>query len=300
MKITFFNHPSIRNRTTLLAVISLSLIMSVLPGCSEKKQSAETAASSKADAQKVVIKGSNTIGEELGPRLIAEYRKDHPAAAFELESKGTGSGLWALVANQCDLAAASRAINAEELKQANERGMKLDEHTIGSYSVAVVVHADNPVKDLTKDQVRDLFTGVIQNWKDVGGPDAPVHLYIRDPVSGTHLGFKELAMENKPYSAGTNALTSYAAIVQAVAQDAYGIGYSSIDLANKPGVKTVSIGGVTPSAATVNEGKYPYARMLRFYTSKGKEASSATDFIKFVQSPKGQEIVARTGNVPRP
>src|SRR6266481_184065 len=234
MKITFFNHPSIRNRTTLLAVISLSLIMSVLPGCSEKKQSAETAASSKADAQKVVIKGSNTIGEELGPRLIAEYKKDHPAAAFELESKGTGSGLWALVANQCDLAAASRVVSEEELKQARERGMKLNEHTIGSYSVAVVVHADNPVKDLTKDQVRDIFTGVIQNWKGVGGPDAPVHLYIRNPVSGTHLGFKELAMENKPYSAGTNALTSYAAIVQAVAQDANGIGYASIDLANKP------------------------------------------------------------------
>jgi len=163
--------------------------MSVLPGCSEKKQSAETAASSKADAQKVVIKGSNTIGEELGPRLIAEYRKDHPAAAFELESKGTGSGLWALVANQCDLAAASRAINAEELKQANERGMKLDEHTIGSYSVAVVVHADNPVKDLTKDQVRDLFIDVVQNWKDVGGPDAPVHFDIRawSPTSGSRV-----------------------------------------------------------------------------------------------------------------
>src|SRR5206468_8129810 len=141
--------------------------------------------------------------------------------------------------------------------QANERGMKLDEHTIGSYSVAVVVHADNPVKDLTKDQVRDLFTGVIQNWKDVGGADAPVHLYIRDPVSGTHLGFKELAMENKPYPAGTNALTSYAAIVQAVAQDASGIGYASIELANKPGVKAVSVGGVARTAAAVNEGKYP-------------------------------------------
>src|SRR5205085_4256334 len=189
---------------------------------------------------KVVIKGSNTIGEELGPRLIAEYKKDHPAAAFELESKGTGSGLWALVASQCDLAAASRAVSEEELKQATERGMKLDEHTIGSYSVAVVVHADNPVKDLTKDQVRDLFTGVVTNWKDVGGPDAPVHLYIRDPISGTHLGFKELAMENKAYGAGTNALTSYAAIIEAVAKDPNGIGYSSFDLANKPGAKIVS------------------------------------------------------------
>src|SRR5258708_5180572 len=167
MKISFFNHSPIGNRTTLLTAMSLSLIMPVLPGCSEKKQPAETAPSSKAAAQKVVIKGSNTIGEELGPRLIAEYKKDHPAAAFELESKGTGSGLWALVANQCDLAAASRGINEEELKQAKERGMKLDEHTIGSYSVAVRVHSDNPVKDLTNEQVREPFTCVIQNSKDL-------------------------------------------------------------------------------------------------------------------------------------
>ena len=298
MKTMFFKPSSNRSRVGLLTAIAFSTL--VLPGCSEKKQAPETVAPSKAETQKVVIKGSNTIGEELGPRLISEYKKDHPAAAFELESKGTGSGLWALVANQCDLAAASRVVSEEELKQAKERGMKLNEHTIGSYSVAVVVHADNPVKDLTKDQVRDIFTGAVQNWKDVGGPDAPVHLYIRDPVSGTHLGFKELAMENKPYPAGTNALTSYAAIVQAVAQDASGIGYASIELANKPGVKAVSIGGVAPSAAAVNEGKYPYARMLRFYTCQGKEPSPAIDFIKFVQSPNGQQVVAQMGNVPRP
>src|SRR2546426_1517665 len=154
---TFSNDSSNRGPVAWLAAISLFWLSLIVPGCSEKKPASETAAPQKPGTtaqQKVVIKGSNTIGEELGPRLISEYKKDHPAAAFELESKGTGSGLWALVASQCDLAAASRGINEEELKQANERGMKLDEHTIGSYSVAVVVHADNQVKDLTKDQVR--------------------------------------------------------------------------------------------------------------------------------------------------
>jgi len=300
MKTIFLNHTSKHLRAGLVAVITSSGLL--ISGCSDKTQSPATAptASSKGESQKIVIKGSNTIGEELGPQLIAQYKKDHPGAVFELESKGTGSGLWALVANQCDVAAASRVVTDEELKQAKERGMKLNEHTIGTYSVALVVHGDNPVKDLSKAQVRDIFTGVIQNWKEAGGPDTPIHLYIRDAASGTYLGFKELAMENKPYGASTNALPSYTAIVEAVAKDPAGIGYASFDQANKPGVKAVSIGGVAPSITSVNEGKYPYARMLRFYTCQGKEQSPAMDFIKFVQSSNGQQIVAQMGNVPRP
>jgi len=266
-------------------------------GCSDKQTPAPSGG---AKASRVVIKGSNTIGEELGPRLITEYKKEHPDAAFDLESKGTGSGFWALVAEQCDLAAASRVPNADELKQAKERNVQFDEHPIGSYSVAVIVNSANPLADLTREQIRDIFTGAVQNWKDVDGPDAPIHLNIRDPISGTCLGFQELAMENKPYPSGTNALTSYGAIAQAVAQDPNGIGYVSIDLSQKAGVKAVSIGGIAPSAASVNEGKYPYARMLRFYTCKGKEASPAVDFIKFVQSARGKEIIGQMGNVPRP
>ena len=285
------NYKTLRRLTTfgLLAFLAVG-------GCSEKQTPAPAGA---AKGSRVVIKGSNTIGEELGPRLIAEYKKEHPEAAFDLESKGTGSGFWALVAEQCDLAAASRIPNADELKQAKERNVQFGEHPIGSYSVAVIVNSANPVAGLTREQVRDIFTGAVQNWKDVGGSDAPIHLNIRDPISGTYLGFQELAMENKPYPPGTNALTSYGAIAQAVGQDVNGIGYVSIDLAQKAGLKAVSVGGIAPTAASVNEGKYPYARLLRFYTRKGKEGSPAMDFIKFVQSSRGKEIIGQMGNVPR-
>jgi phosphate transport system substrate-binding protein len=87
--------------------------------------------------------------------------------------------------------------------------------------------------------------------------------------------------------------------VQAVAQDANAVGYTSLDLVKSPGIKVVSIGGVAPTNASVNDGKYPYARVLRLYTSKSKEASGTLEFIKFVQSPKGQQVVAQSGNVPR-
>jgi phosphate transport system substrate-binding protein len=290
MKKPWFPHNLDVPRLVTLLVLAVSLI---LPGCSDQPASAPSGKSA------VVIKGSNTIGEELGPRLVTEYKKDHPNAGFDLESKGTGSGFWALIGGQCDVAAASRAPNADELKQAKERGVEFVEHPIASYSVAIIVNAASPLADLTRAQVRDVFTGAVKNWKEVGGPDAPIHLDIRDAISGTYLGFRELAMEDKPYPTGTNAFTSYAAIVQAVAQDASAVGYASLDLLQSSGIKALSIGGVAPARSSVNDGKYPYARLLRFYTSKGKEAPGTLEFIKFVESPKGQQVVAQSGNVPR-
>jgi phosphate transport system substrate-binding protein len=293
---TIFSSKSSRPGTNHLhQFIGLLVIGALLSSCADKNQPPETVSQGK-----IIIKGSNTIGEELAPRLIAAFKKDHPSAVFELESKGTGYGLAALMAQQCDIAGASRAPIKDELESAKSRGIELNDYVIGSYSVAVVVNAANPLANLTREQVRDVFTGAVQNWKDIGGPDAAVHLYIRDPVSGTYLGFRELAMENKPYASGPKTFTNYSAIVQAVAQDPGGIGYVSIDLAQKPGIKAVSIGGVVPVAAAINEGKYPFARVLRFYTQKAKEPAAAQDFVRFVQSSPGQDVVTEMGFVRRP
>jgi len=249
---------------------------------------------------KITIRGSNTIGEELAPQLIIEYKKSHPTSVFDLESKATGYGFGALMGGFCDIAGASRLPFKEELEMAQNRNVEYIDHVIGAYSVAVVVNATNPVGNLTRAQVRDIFTGVIRNWKEAGGPDAPIHLFIRDPISGTYLGFRELAMENKPYADTPNLFTNYPGIVEAVARDANGIGYSSIELENNPGVKPVSIGGIEPGAANVNKGVYPYARILHYYTCKGRETPEALDFIQFVLSPQGQAILTRMGFTPHP
>ena len=106
-------------------------------------------------------------------------------------------------------------------------------------------------------------------------------------------------MEDKPYATNNaTAFKSYAEIVQAVAQDPTGIGYASIQLAATPGVKAVAIGGVAPVAASVNEGKYPFARVLHLYTNKAKESPAARGFIQFIQSARGREIVDQMGFVP--
>ena len=273
-------------RITLAGSLSLMVLSVVVAGCGKPG--------------KIAIRGSNTFGEELAPRLIAEYRKEHPTVVFDTEYKGTTYGMGALMVERCDIAAASRPVSTNELQLAKDRDIAFKDYVIGSYSVAVIVNAGSPIGNLTRDQVRDIFTGAVINWKEVGGPDAPIHLCSRDEISGTHLGFRELAMENKPYALGLKAFTNYLGIIQKVAPDANGIGYASIDLVSKDGIKAVSIEGVAPTIAAVNGGQYPYARVLHLYTDTKKESPTTRDFVQFVQSKRGQEILTQMGFVPRP
>lgn len=279
--------------TRLARNTSVILLGVLLAGCPASKEAPEPSRDGK-----IVIRGSNTFGEELAPRLIAEYKKDHPSAGFDLETKGTGYGMGALMADQCDIAGASRLPSKDEQALAQLRSVELNDNVIGSYSVAVVVNAKNPVSNLTKEQVRDIFTGAITNWKDVGGPDAAIQLYVRDPISGTYIGFRELAMENKPYVGTPKMATNYVGIVEGVAKDPHGIGYSSFQRAKSDGVKAVSIGGVEATVDAVNKGTYPYARTLHLYTNKQKEPPAAHEFIVFIQSSHGQDILAQVGYVP--
>ncbi len=282
----------------VIRTVGVMLVALLAGGCPDK--SPPPAGAPAGAGGKVVIRGSNTIGEELAPALIAEFKKDHPAAEFDVDTKATGYGLAALRAGKCDIAGASREATQQEKDEAKNYKVDMNDYVIGSYSVAVIVNGNNAVAGLTKEQVRDIFTGAITNWKDLGGPDAAIVLYIRDPISGTYLGFRELAMGDKPYVSGAKFKTSYASIAEAVAQDANGIGYSSIELATGQGIKGVSIGGVAPTAAAVNEGKYPYARKLRLYTNKAKESAPVTEFIQYVQSAKGQQVLAQMGFVQHP
>ena len=276
--------------------LPLCVLMLFLTGCPAPTSPADSTAAS---GNKLVLRGSNTIGEELAPRLIAAYTNEHSDAVFDTEFKGTGYGLGALSTYSCDIAAASRVVSTNELDLLKQGNIDLNEYVIGDYAVAVVVHALNPVNDLTKEQVRDIFTGTIQNWKEVGGPDQPIHLYIRNPVSGTYLGFQELAMGNGPYGHAQKTLTSYADIVQSISQDPAGIGYSGLPKPQVVDTKMVSIGGVEPTAANVSKGSYPYARVLRLYTDKAKESPAAKEFIQFAMSAKGREIITKSGFVPQ-
>jgi len=254
---------------------------------------------SPAGNETIVARGSNTVGEELAPRLAAEFSKQRPGVKFDFEFKATSYGFGALMVGRCDIAAASREMSKTEQSLAKDRSVEMNEYLIGYYSVAVVVNSANPIGNLTKDQVRDIFTGTIQNWKEVGGPDAAIKLCVRDPISGAHLGFKEMAMENKSYPENLRAYTNHLAIVQAVARDPNAVGYVSVETAAGQGIKPISIEGIAPSVMTVQKGQYPYSRMLRLYTDKTRESEPTKAFIQFIQSERGQKLVDEMGYVPK-
>jgi len=279
---------------------AILLLATFIIGCSPDQPSTAKAPD-ELPADHIVIRGSNTVGEELAPKLIAAYRGEHKNIAFDLESKGTSYGFGALMGGYCDIAGASRTPNNDELEVAQFHNVELNDYVIGAYAVEVRINPKNPVFNLSHDQVRDIFTGAIRNWKDVSGPDAPIHLYIRDPISGTYLGFKELAMDNKPYAADPKLFTTFTndtGIMDAVAKDPNGIGYTGIYNTKGLATKVVPIDGLQPDPETINSGRYPYARKLHLFTNKANERSQAMDFIHFVQSTKGQDILTQVGDVP--
>lgn len=250
-------------------------------------------------AQKVSIKGSNTFGEDVGPALIAEFKSVKPDITIDLVSESSGNGIAALLAGNCDIASSSRPLNEDELRILKSRSQKVENHTIGYYGIAVVVAANHPVKSLNDQHVEKIFTGEITNWKDVGGPDKAITVYIPDPEAGTYLGFQELAMARKPYRQDVTEKSNYHELGAAVAADPSGIGYVSLGVMHELGLQGLLINGMHPSTLAVVEGLYPYARMVRLFTIAGQTSPEARAFIRFAQSRQGQAIVEQSGFVPR-
>lgn len=244
------------------------------------------------------ITGSNTFGEKLGPLLVAGFQRKNPEIAVDLKRPGSGRGLAALLAGEADIAPTSRPANRTELQAAKKAGAKLLPRTIGSYGVAVIVNAANPVKNLKPAQVRAIFDGKIASWGKVRGPGKPVNVYILDKTTGARAGFQDLAMRGDDYAASAKALPDYASIVAAVAKDPDAIGYA--DMGPLPaGVRPLLINGQPANGAAIYEQVYPYANTLYLYTLEGRERPEVKKFIRYVLSKDGQRVIQKAGFVPR-
>ncbi len=244
------------------------------------------------------IRGSDTFGEELGPQLISAFQEQNPDIPAELESLGSASGIAALLDETCDLAVSSRMFNDDEQRIARSRGIELKSAIAGYYGVAVVVNEQNPLKNLSDRDIQEIFTGKATNWKQVGGPDRPIEVLIRDATGGTHLGFRVLAMENRAYASSARSFANYTALAEAVAANPDAIGYVGMNLIAHPGLHPVSINGILPRDVTVHEGVYPYVETLWLYTRAKSANPAAERFVQFVRSKTGQDIVKSIGFVP--
>ena len=244
------------------------------------------------------IVGSNTFGEKLGPLLVSGFKRKNPGIAVDLKRPGSGPGLSSLIAGQSDIAPTSRPANGGELRAAKKAGVKLLPQNIGSYGVAIIVNAGNPVKNLKPSQVRGIFNGTVTNWNKVRGTDKPINIYVLDENTGARAGFQDLAMRGDAYTAKAKALPDYDAIAAAVAKDPNAIGY--IDMSALPdGVRALLINGQPANGAAIYEQVYPYASSLYLYTREGRETPATKRFVKYVLTKDGQRIMQKAGFVPR-
>jgi phosphate transport system substrate-binding protein len=255
----------------------------------------------------IQIKGSDTM-VNLGQAWAEAFNKAHPDVNIAVTGGGSGTGISSLLNGTCDIAETSRAMEPKELKQAEAKGIKPLEEKVALDGIAVVVSPKNPVKNLTMDQLRSIFMGDITNWKDVGGKNLEIVILSREVNSGTHLFFKEHVLRRgaakgpEEFSPMALLMPSSQAIADEVTNNENAIGYYGMGyISNSQKVIAVAKDAdspyVEPSIATVTDNSYPISRPL-FMCTNGEPQGVVKDFMDFIYSKEGQEIVKKVDFVP--
>ncbi|HEU4523212.1 MAG TPA: phosphate ABC transporter substrate-binding protein [Thermoanaerobaculia bacterium] len=289
-----------RPRLTTAVVFTLA----VAAACGgERRTSTTTAAggTQQGRGKAVTIKGSDTM-VILGQRFAEEYMRQNPGVVIQVNGGGSGTGIAALINGTVDLAQSSRPMKSGEKEDVEKRrNAKLNETPVALDALAVFVHESNPVKELSIDQLAQIYTGKITNWSQIGGPNATIVLYGRENSSGTYEYFKEHVLQKADFAPRTQTLAGTAAVINAVARDRNSIGYGGIAYAK--GVRAIGVKedaaspAVEPTEANVANGSYPISRYLYFYWID----SASPDLVSFVQwatSPDGQKLVENVGYFP--
>jgi len=250
-----------------------------------------------AQGQKIVIKGSDTLGAKLVPMLAEEYKAAHPGVNFEIAAEGSTTGIAAIIDSTAQIGMSSRRAKATEMSAAQAKGVTMKPTIVAFDGMAVIVHESSPVKSLTKRQVEQIFTGDITDWSAVGGTPGKISVYTRNTSSGTYSDFKDLAMKKRDYAPSAQKMAGNEQIAAEVAKNPNGVGYVGLAYINDPGIQVVAIDGALPTKEAVHDKKYAYARPTFFYTN-GEPTGEAAKFIEFALSDEGQKVATKIGFVP--
>jgi len=249
--------------------------------------------------EKINIEGSTTVFP-LAQAAAEIYMENHPEKSINVISGGSTTGIKALIEGEVDIAMASRKMKYSEKKAAEANGIDPVEHVIAWDGLTVVVNPENPVDQLTYEQIKGIYDGSISNWAEVGGEDQKIIIQNRDPSSGTYGYFKDEILGDDKFRPDLVSRDSNGAIVQAVTQEDAAIGYIGFAYLDDS-VKAVDIdsgnGMVEPTSENILSGKYPLARPLHFYTD-GQPTGLAADFIGFILSEEGTIIINDVGYFP--
>ena len=257
---------------------------------------------SAAYGQKLVIKGSDTLGAKLVPQAAEAFKTTHPDVAFEIAAEGSTTGIAAITDGTAQIGMSSRRAKPVEISAALAKGVTMKPTIVAYDGMAVIVNEANPVTELTLRQVEQIFTGDVTDWTAVGGNPGKFSIYTRNTSSGTYSHWKELAMKKRDYASSSQKMAGNEQIAAEVAKNPNGIGYVGLAYTHAPGIRVVGIVGkdkiaVLPSNQTVQAKTYPYARPTFFYTN-GEPSGLTAEFVDFMLGAEGQALVQKVGFVP--
>lgn len=290
-------------------LVSAILIPLLVIGCKKKEDTVEKTI--------ITIKGSDTM-VNLSQKWAEEYMKLNPNVSIQVTGGGSGTGVAALLNKTTDLANSSRELKSSELEEAKTKGVTPVVYEVALDGIAVIVHSQSKVDNLTLQQVSDIFAGKIKNWKELGGADMPITLYGRENSSGTYEFFKEHVLgkdangKQVDYSPSTQVLQGTAALGEAVARDVKGIGYGGVGyFAERNDIRILHIKKDENSTAispaennkvnydVIWNGDYSISRYLYCFTN-GEASGKVKDFMDFITSEAGQNVVKTMEYIPLP
>ena len=269
-----------------LVLVTAMLVVS-LTGCGTTNSN--TTSENGAVSGTVATDGSTSMEKVIG-YLSEAYMEENSDVKVTYNPTGSGSGIQAVLEGRCDIGLSSRDLKDEEKAELTGTVVAID-------GIAVIVNPENPVKDLTIEQIAGLYKGEITNWSEVGGADAPVVLIGREAASGTRDGFESIT-DTEDVCKYSQELTSTGDVVQTVASNPNAIGYASV-ASVKDTVKMIDVEGVTPTTESIQNGTYKVQRNFVFVTKKNAELSESTKaFFEFSTSEAADELIIKAGAVP--
>lgn len=281
---------SIKKNITL--VVSLLIIAALVSACGGTSTPGAPVTDPTTDNSTISVSGSTTV-QPLAEKLAEAFMTENTGIRIDVQGGGSSVGVKAAGQGTSDIGMASREIKESELAEFP----KLNVIVIARDGIAIVANADVTVSDLTVEQVRDIFSGKITNWKDLGGEDENIIVVSREEGSGTRGAFEELVM-------GKDALITASAILQpsngsirtTVSTTPYSIGYMSFGYLDDT-IKAISIGGIAPTEPNAADGSYPIVRPLNMLTN-GEPTGAVKAFLDFILSDAGQKLVVEDGYIP--
>ena len=268
--------------TVLCAAV---MALSLFAGCGQKANDNGTTTGGT-----VSTDGSTSMEKVIGA-LGESFMEANSGTTFTYNPTGSGSGIQAVSEGRCDIGLSSRALKDDE------KASGLKETIVALDGIAIIVNPQNPVKDLSLEQIAKIYTGEITNWKDVGGEDAEIVRVGREAGSGTRDGFESIT-KTKDACQYRQELTSTGDVITTVSQNPNAIGYASL-AAIKDSVKALTVNGVAPTEATVKDGTYLVQRPFVLVTKEGAALSeTAQKFFDFATSADAASIISAAGAVP--